>query len=353
MKLALVYKNLKADNPNISHVGLGVTADNIRASLEAFAPVEVWPVIDGYHLQRKLTRQPSITHVDLFAPWMDTNFMEHGLIRRFPHVQFALSCHSNVGFLQADRWAVKILREGLRLQSRVPNFHVAGNSQKFCDWMQAAFGQPVLCLPNLYHLNAPAPPRRALFGGGTLRIGIFGATRVQKNMMSAAGAALVLARHSHADHTEIWVSSGRVEGGQGVMASVNEMLRDVPNVTLHESGWLDWPSFRTLAGTMHLLLQPSYTESFNNVTADGIAVGTPSVVSTAIDWVPKHWQVCADNVLDIARAGRYLIGDRHASAEGFRALQTYNRNALAAWTRFITSEGPLEVMPGNPASLPL
>ncbi len=31
---------------------------------------------------------------------------------------------------------------------------------------------------------------------------------------------------------------------------------------------------------MHLLLQPSYTESFNMVTADGVAEGVASVVST-------------------------------------------------------------------------
>jgi hypothetical protein len=336
MKAALVYKNLKANNPTISHVGLGVTAENIRLALDAInMGVEVLPVVDGYHLRRVLVQRPDITHVDLFAPWMDTNFMEHGLCRRFQHVQFALTCHSNVGFLQADRWAVKIIREGLQLQQRVHNFRVSGNCQKFCDWLREAYRQDALWLPNLYHLPDPVPPHRTMYSGGTLRVGIFGATRVQKNMMSAVGAALVLARKVRATHTEVWVSSGRVEGGQGVMASVAEMVRDLPHVTLHESGWLDWPGFRKLTGTMHLMFQPSYTESFNNVTADGISMGTPSVVSTAIDWVPKHWQACADNVVDIARVGGYLLFDLDATAEGYRALQHYNAAALSAWRAFL------------------
>ena len=51
---------------------------------------------------------------------------------------------------------------------------------------------------------------------------------------------------------------------------------------------------------MHVLLQPSFTESFNVVTADGIAEGVPSVVSDAIDWVPRRWMAKADDPRDVA-----------------------------------------------------
>ena len=72
---------------------------------------------------------------------------------------------------------------------------------------------------------------------------------------------------------------------------------------------------------MHLLLQPSYTESFNMVTADGVAEGVPSVVSHAIDWAPEHWKAMMDDVLDIARVGRYLLTDPYAPQEGIEALK--------------------------------
>ena len=86
---------------------------------------------------------------------------------------------------------------------------------------------------------------------------------------------------------EFWVSSGRTEGGgQTVAGAMREMLAGLPGVTLKEAGWLDWPAFRQLVRSMHLLVQLSYTESFNMVTADGIAESVPSVVSDAIDWTP-------------------------------------------------------------------
>jgi len=337
MKVALAYKNLKAANPVLSHIGLGVTAHHTELSLNvAGIPAEAWAVVDGHHLWDKLAERPDITHVVTFAPYLDTPFIER-LVRHFPNIHFAVNCHSNVGFLQADRNAVKLVREGLSLEQRVPNFSVAGNSVKFCDWVTEAYGAPCTFLPNLYYLGDGPPPRRPIYRQGTLRLGIFGATRVQKNIMSAAAAALVIARQVAPKGAEIWVSSDRVEGGQGVMASVKEMLSNVEGVRLIEAGWHGWPEFRQLAGRMHLLLQPSYTESFNMVTADGVAEGVATVVSSAIDWAPKYWQACADTVLEIARVGRQLLRDPDAAADGYRALQTYTRAGLAVWKAYVTS----------------
>jgi hypothetical protein len=343
MKVALAYKNLKAANPVLSHIGLGVTAHHTELSLSAAGiPAEAWAVVDGHHLWNKLAERPDITHVVAFAPYLDTPFTER-LAAQFPKVHFAINCHSNVGFLQADRNAVKLVREGLLLEQRVANFSVAGNSVKFCDWVKEAYGAPCTFLPNLYYLGPGSCPRRPIYREGTLRLGIFGATRVQKNIMSAAAAALVIARQVAAEDAEIWVSSDRVEGGQGVMASVKEMLSNVERVRLIEAGWHGWPEFRQLAGRMHLLLQPSYTESFNMVTADGVAEGVASVVSSAIDWAPKYWQACADTVLDIARVGRQLLRDPDAAADGYRALQAYTRAGLTAWKAHLTSA----IVPGN------
>jgi hypothetical protein len=87
---------------------------------------------------------------------------------------------------------------------------------------------------------------------------------------------------------------------------------------------------------MHLLLQPSYTESFNMVTADGIAEGVPSVVSNAIDWAPKHWKADVDDVLDISRVGRALLHDSHAAHDGLRALRSYIVDGLQAYQHFFS-----------------
>jgi hypothetical protein len=86
---------------------------------------------------------------------------------------------------------------------------------------------------------------------------------------------------------------------------------------------------------MHLLMQPSYTESFNVVTADGVAEGVPSVVSDAIDWAPGSWKAPVDDAHAMACVGRKLLASRWAPRQGLAALKGHNKRALAAWNEFV------------------
>ncbi len=86
---------------------------------------------------------------------------------------------------------------------------------------------------------------------------------------------------------------------------------------------------------MDLLLQPSFTETFNNVTADGCACGVPSIVSEAIDWVPDEWIAKADSASQIADAAYLVLKDRKAAMKGWKALDTYNGAALKAWMEWV------------------
>jgi hypothetical protein len=331
-RVIFAYKNFAASK-NISHIGLGVAALNTAKMLrkQGFA-VEVWPIVNAVDLRSRLNE--TISHVVVSAPWIPTVEWQR-LTGDFPNIQFAVNCHSNVGFLQADTNGVKLVRESMEIERATWNFHVAGNSRKFCRWIQDAYEVPCTFLPNLYHLDSDRVPVRPLFQGGTLRIGAFGATRPLKNFMSAAAAALEIVSRLKTD-LELWVSSGRTEGGSGVLDAMRAMVNGLPNVTLKEAGWQSWPAFRTTVRHMHLLMQPSYTESFNMVTADGIAEGVPSVVSEAIDWAPDHWKASIDDVWDIARVGRALLGDRLAPEDGLNALKSYNHDGVKAWQSFLS-----------------
>lgn len=331
-KLILAYKNFAA-NRQISHIGLGVSALHTCKMLRAHGvDAEVWPIVQARDLADRLAANPA-SHVVISAPWIPSADIQN-LLAAFPHTRFAVNCHSNVGFLQADANGVKLMREAMDLELGSFHFHLAGNSAKFCRWINAAFGAPCVYLPNLYHLDGP-PQGRPGYTGGTLRIGAFGATRPLKNFMSAAGAALTIARELKAD-LELWVSAGRTEGGgDTILRSVHAMLDRLPNARIVENGWQSWPQFRKSAGHMHLLLQPSYTESFNMVTADGIAEGVPSVVSDAIDWAPDHWKARTDDVLDIARVGRSLLADQHAVRDGYAALSAHNQKGLHVWLQYL------------------
>ena len=333
-RLILAYKNFAA-NKNITHIGLGVAALNTCKVLrrEGVA-VEVWPIVSSAELRDRLCAQPA-SHVVVSAPWMPSLDM-HRLIAAHPSIRFAMNCHSNVGFLQADSNGVALVREAMDIEAASPNFHLAGNSLKFSKWVRSAYSRPCSYLPNLYYLDTSLVPNPPLYNGGTLRIGAFGATRALKNFMSAAGAALDISRRYKAT-LELWVSAGRTEGGgDTILRSAHAMLDGLPHVRLVENGWQSWPKFRQSVGHMHLLLQPSYTESFNMVTADGIAEGVPSVVSHAIDWAPEHWKAMMDNVLDIARVGRYLLSDPYAPQEGFEALKNHNVDGIKSWKDFLS-----------------
>ena len=332
-KLILAYKNFAASK-NVSHIGLGVAALNTSKVLHRQGvDVEVCPVTSARDLAAGLQRCGA-THVVVSAPWIASPEIQN-LIAAFPSTRFAVNCHSNVGFLQADSNGVRLVREGMEIEMGSPRFHIAGNSLKFCNWIHAAYGAPCTYLPNLYYLDT-MPEAVPVYQGGTLRIGGFGATRPLKNFMSAAGAALTLAR-SMKSRLELWISTGRTEGGgDTIVRAMRAMLDGLPGISIVDSGWQSWPKFRQIAGHMHLLLQPSYTESFNMVTADGIAEGVASVVSDAIDWAPDHWKARSDDVVDIARVGRSLLNDPRAAYDGYAALTAHNTQGIASWQRFLS-----------------
>lgn len=333
--LVLCYKNFAA-NKNISHIGLGVAALNTAKVLNANSiRTSVFPAVSVADIATMLRGDSSITHVVVSAPWIAAMDWQQLLLGPFPKVRFAVNCHSNVGFLQADTGGVTKIRQYIDLEQGSLNFTVSANSRKGASWVRSAYRAPCAFLANLYYLDYSHKANRPVYSGGTLRLAAFGAQRPLKNMMSAAGAALVV-KNELSVPLEFYISSGRAEGGGNtVVSAIQAMLTGIPGVSLVQAGWSSWPQFRDLVRTMHCLLQVSYTESFNMVTADGVAEGVPSVVSDAIDWAPEYWRASVDDTEEIARVCRQLIFDPNAAGDGWFALERHNREGFAAWTHFL------------------
>jgi hypothetical protein len=341
VRAIIAYKNFAAYR-GISHIGLGVSAmTNVRALRAAGFWVDIWPITSAQELADRLALAQEkayerdeipVSHVLVSAPWIPTEDLAR-LCNLYPDIHFAICSHSNAGFLQADPNGVKLLREGLELQTSRPNFRVAANSQKFAHWMERAYFRRVTLLPNIYWIeNEPA--RRRWIPGHVLRIGIFGAVRPLKNALSSVGASIEIANRLNTN-TEVWICAGRLEGGGDVVLnSIRAMVKGLMNIGLVEKEWETWPRFRETVRHMHLLLQVSYTETFNMVTADGIAEGVPSVVSEAIEWVPKRWKAEVDDVNDIANVGVALLRDEDAAADGMRALREHNSFGLRKWSEY-------------------
>ena len=121
------------------------------------------------------------------------------------------------------------------------------------------------------------------------------------------------------------------------METVRLVTTNQQNIELVEEPWRAWPDFLQSVRWMHLLLQPSYTESFNNVTADGVTQGVASVVGFPISWVPDAWRACPDDAREVAQAGVRLLGDQEAVAEGHRHLVAHNDKAAELWRGWLNA----------------
>jgi hypothetical protein len=333
-RVVLTYKNFPVAH-NVSHIGLGVSALNTAKVLQANGiACDVWPILGAKELaQRIQATNPKPSHVVIGAPWIQALDLQAHLVFKFPLIQFSVVCHSNVGFLQNDPTAITNFRQDLNLEQGALNFKACGNSRRFSNWIQTCFNRPCTWLPNLYYLEG-SPVYRRPWSGGTLKMGSFGAVRSLKNHLSSAAAALEIANDLHTD-VEFHISVGRIEGGSTVVRAIDAMTAGVPGFTLVKDEWFQWPQFRRLVRSMHLLMQPSYTESFNMVTADGASESIPSVTSDAIEWTPSYWQADVDDPLDIARIGKSLLMSANAGADGFNALAKYNAEGVAAWKSWL------------------
>ena len=131
------------------------------------------------------------------------------------------------------------------------------------------------------------------------------------------------------------VGGGGEGDGGSVARAITEMCQDVPNFTLIRHMWQPWEKFIELIASMNIMIQPSYTESFNMVTADGIVVGVPSVVSSAITWAPDSWKADSDDALDIARTGCLMLQNSGTIYSGLKSLKHQNRYALEHWEKYL------------------
>ena len=339
IRIGIAFKNF-ASWTGLSHIGLNVAAlTNARVLRQHGIHVAVFPVchnVDLFHaiLEYEREHKKPLTHVIISAPWMSRHDTK-SMIEFFPDIQFVVECHSNVGFLQADPNAMALIRAIIGLSRTHSNILLGGNSKPFVEWARQVYGAEVVLLPNLYPVTEPRKHRWD--GLPPVKIGVFGAVRPQKNFMTAAAAAMLIQRELHLP-VELHMSDGGEGDGGSVSRAIHQMTKNVLGFEVVKHLWRPWQEFIEVVEKMDLLIQPSYTESFNMITADGIVAGVPSVVSEAIRWAPKSWKADSDDVADVARVGVKLLRSRLSVWRGMSARRKSNRYALEHWFRYLRNE---------------
>ena len=279
------------------------------------------------------THENKLTHAVISAPWLSVHDIKC-ILYGFPEIQFVILSHSNVGFLQADPEGMKLLRHYHKLSREFTNFQVGGNTKKFTKWMNKVYGEGVVLLPNMYSTES-ARTQEPWSNQSPIRIGAFGAMRSEKNFMTAAAAALAIQ-----EELGVPVELHMSEGGEGEVGTTSESIDQMCDgkIRVFRYPWSYWDNFIDLVASMHLLIQMSYTESFNMITADGIAVGVPSVVSPAIYWAPPSWKADPDNALDVADVGIRLLTNQSDREDGLEYLRAHNESSLKYWEQFLLGE---------------
>jgi glycosyltransferase involved in cell wall biosynthesis len=238
-----------------------------------------------------------------------------------------------VGALHGDFRGIGNFRNYADLTNDFPNLHVAGNSASFVDWFSEAYDVKMLLLPDLYSIG-PMEHRKPWKHPRVLNVGAFGALRSEKNLPSATAAALIMQRRLNVQ-VRFHMNQGGERKGGNILATIDQMSQGIPGFDVFKHRWTDWKQFIKLVQGMDLLIQPSYTESFNLVTADGIACGVPTVVSEAIRWAPGSWKADSDDPNDIAEVGLKLLANPEERWEGRRVLIDHNERGLKLWQVFL------------------
>lgn len=344
MKILICYKNTKVNDPNACHVGMGVTAsNNANYLVRTIINTIVVSVNDGYHLKSLLAHPDykDITHVVMSAPFFDTAFLKT-LCNTFPKKQFTITFHSNAGFLGLDKWAMKMLGELIEVEKELPNFKISVNSEKFARVVNGIYDINVLTLPNLYPIQLTIPKRKLFTTKKpTLKVGCFSAIRSLKNIPTAAFATAILAKKLQMD-TEFHIVVGREEDPQAekIITGIENLFSKLPNIRLVKNDWSVNDEFKTLVKKMDILIQPSFSESFNNVTADAITNSVPVVVSEAIDWLPEKFRANSDDAQDIANVAIRLLKDTYVIEDAYYALSDHNKKTLKYWKEYIFGKKP-------------
>jgi glycosyltransferase involved in cell wall biosynthesis len=339
-RVVLAIKNF-AKIKGVCHIGLGVTAENtLQVLRRAHIHCEAWATESYAELRAKLSSETKkqdytpISHVVVSSPAWITPAQFHDLCTLYPEVEFVMLSHSGTSYLSIDFHGIQNIRGDIDNVLSHHNMIVACNNPRSVKAFDGMFGGKTVYLPNLYDTAAFMPFTHPKPIGHVLRIFNPGASRPWKNQLTAAEAAVMLAR-SLGVNLEYYVNSKRPDGGERMIESRGELFANLPGCTISDVPWMPWPKFRSFCGTMNLMIEPSFDETFNVCVADSYAAGTPVVTSPSIEWSPRSaWCEPCDpqSIVDVALN---LLHNPRAVQDGRDALTAYAKAGTKRWLDFL------------------
>ena len=339
-RVILVAKSEKLSG---SEMGLSVTSMMTARTLRSHGvDCQLWGLPDSEQLKMRLKREEwrsdkSITHVIINTPGFIGPRCYEQMALAWPSIKFVMLNHTGLAYLSIDKDGWRNIRWLLDLSSTFDNVLVAGNNPRFVRSVEAEFGRRPALLPNLYDLSVFKPLSEPRRHHAPLRIGSFAEGRPWKNQLVAAQAALEIAKGVGASGLELYVNADRWPQTLGLSEARRQLLGGLPGVSLVPVPWQPWHTFMRTVEAMHLLLYPSFDESFGMIPADGIAAGVPCVTSGALEWTPRSWQAAEPyDPGSVASVGLTLLhAPLTAVQAGRAALRHYVEDGVRRWREFL------------------
>lgn len=311
-----------------------------RSGIEA----KLVQVVDNNDIDREVA-QYAPSHVVIEALWVVPEKFDI-LVRLHPTVRWIVRNHSEIPFLAQEGvaldWYARYVRH--------PHVAIASNSRRgFSEllnyiaqtWFEGEnvgdfLHHKVLYLPNYYPARQPGWNPRG--GQHTFHAGCFGAIRVLKNQLLQAMAAgnfaasrkKQLVFHLTAGGTNDWQANSIVRNLQAYCDHTGNLL------VIH--AWKNHADFLKLVATMDVVMQVSFSETFDIVAADAVSLGVPVVVSREIQWASVLAQVNTTNAEAIATKIDLVTEPfTRAIISNFnrRGLEHYSHESREVWLDYL------------------
>jgi hypothetical protein len=329
-------------NGNYSSVATGMWNSSrfiveMLNSLHIFAKQVM--VTDNNDIDREVT-DFGATHVFIEGLWVVPEKFDV-LKPLHPNVKWIIRVHSETPFLSQEGiamgWIAEYWERGIIVAPNSYRMHheLEQYYKGAIDFNEDPEFYPLLT--NFY----PIEDVRKCFDykiGNSIHIGCFGAIRPLKNQLIQAMSAFEYASKVN-KKLYFHINSNRIEGNAGsTLKNLREYFSHLNNAELVEHPWTSHEQFLQIMSDMDLLLQVSFSETFNIVSADAIKRGIPIVGS---DEIPFLAYGIADPTSseDIVRTIKLVLNNRKRSGKiNAQSLLQYSNETKDIWLKYAKSQ---------------
>lgn len=331
-KILFLVKNRPAICYSYGNFGLKKSAEFISNKLVDLGyESKVVEIVDGNGINTIVSiYKPSEVFIE--ALWATPDKLET-LAKLHPQIQWFVRIHSQIPFISGEGIAIEWIKKYKKLGEKY-KIAVAANSQRFCDEM-GEIGLDCVYTPNIYYLPEKYPYQYKK-RGDVVNIGAMCAVRPLKNLLTQAVAAITFAEQSKKT-LMFHINGTRTEQkGDSVLKNLRALFIDSPH-KLVEHDWYGHQEFLEMLQGLDILLQVSFTETFNIVAADAVTVKVPVIASREIEWLPCCSKVpnptSVKSIVSYMRWAYYL--SPLYTTLNTAALEKYNTEATKVWMQFL------------------